>query len=130
MDKNKIFSETLFFIPEMKAEVKTGERGICETLGISSFAIITGHNPKSIKRNSLYNWIADLTLYLYLYLSGYSPKKSEGRSADGGHREKSWFVADISIDRAREIGGLWGQDSIFWGQTGRAAEIVWCPPSA
>lgn len=94
---------------------------------LGSWAFLTAYNPNSTPTPENINLEAQARLAEQLTQAGHRYLRGYGTSESGDWPpEASFFVEDISLDDAVELGREYCQSAILWGRRGAAAELVWC----
>ncbi len=90
-----------------------------------AFAIITAHNPHSQPLTKEENSIRHLELQAFLQDRQFEIEISTGESPDGSWSEEGFLIFDITLSEALEIGTIFEQHAILYGQDNRVA-LAWC----
>jgi len=91
---------------------------------VEPLAIVTAYNPGHARPGEVDNRAANERLAATLARAGWDFHPALGRSADGRHREPSFAVAGIDVDRALAIARRFGQAAIlYWN--GSEARLAW-----
>ena len=123
------------FLPGGGCELRAGVvsetlRCWLETAGVTSFAILTAHNPGSKLSDSDENTQRQAQLECELLELGYEPYAGENVAADERWpAEESCFVPGISVADATALGGRYGQNAIICGGADGVPELVWLETS-
>lgn len=92
----------------------------------NSWALITAHNPFSQLLAADENKRRNQSLSLALEQRKFSALAGLGRDADGHWPpEASYFVLGISQEEAMEVGRLFCQNALLYGEQQQAPELVW-----
>jgi len=114
------------FVIRLGRENRELEAHLAEN-SLGSWAFLTAYNPNSTPTPENVNLEAQdrlaerLTHVGHRYLHGYGTSESGDWPP-----EASFFVEDISLDAAIELGREFCQSAILWGRCVGAAELVWC----
>lgn len=93
--------------------------------GRRKFAIITAHNPKSVRLHEQENQKRHVQLEQNLKELGLEYALSAGESPDGTWVEEGFTVFDLGFEAALELGRKYGQHAILWGE-GEKVCLAWC----
>jgi hypothetical protein len=89
------------------------------------FAIITAHNPHSQPLSKEENHKRHVKLQNLLQQKHFEIEESIGQSPDGTWQEEGFLIFDISLEEALELGQMFEQNAILYGQGNRVA-LAWC----
>ena len=90
------------------------------------FAIITAYATTGEQWEDIKNHEADEQLKAYLQVRFSCVKRITGYSPATGHSEPGWLV-NCSFDEGCDIGLLFKQDAIYWGEDGNLF-VSYCGP--
>ena len=90
-----------------------------------AFAIVTAHNPRSEKLPDEENERRHKELERVLLERRATFGPSMGESPDGAWREEGVVVYDVSFEGALELGRMFEQHAVLYGEGERVA-LVWC----
>lgn len=114
------------FVIRLGRENRELEAHLAEN-SLGSWAFLTAYNPNSTPTPEYVNLEAQDRLAERLTHAGHRYLRGYGTSESGDWPpEASFFVEDISLDAAIELGREFCQSAILWGRCGGAAELVWC----
>ncbi len=128
-------------MPEAQAFAEAYELAIYKTRGVSftlsiektnavlfdghSYAVITAHNPANEPLSKEDNEKRHQALEQLLQQHNLNFKPSVGQSPDGSWSEEGFVVFDIALEQALDIGRMFEQHAILYGQGNRVA-LAWC----
>src|SRR5574343_908262 len=119
------------FLPGGVIELRIGEvsetlRCWLETSGARCFAIVTAHNPGSIKRDDADNAEWQAKLECDLLEGNYEPYAGENVPDDADWpAEESCFVPDLSVEDACALALDYGQNAVVSGAADGVPHLVW-----
>jgi len=114
------------FVIRLGRENRELEAHLAEN-SLGSWAFLTAYNPNSTPTPENVNLEAQVRLAERLTHAGHRYLRGYGTSESGDWPpEASFFVEDISLDAAIELGREFCQSAILWGRCVGAAELVWC----
>ena len=90
-----------------------------------AFAVVTAHNPRSEKLSDEENERRHKELERVLLERNAAFGPSAGESPGGEWREEGVVVYDVSLEGALELGRMFEQHAVLYGQGERVA-LVWC----
>lgn len=100
-----------------------------ESVGASSWAIVTACNPGSVALGEEENRRRTAELARRLADAGWSTRPAAGLDPDGRWPdEPGYFVEDAPAGGVRALAGELGQAAIVTGRRGGPAELVWIVP--
>jgi hypothetical protein len=123
------------FLPGGSCELRAGVasetlRCWLETAGVTTFSILTAHNPGSRLTDPDENTQRQAQLECDLLELGYEPYAGENVATDEDWpAEESCFVPGISVAEAMALGGRYGQNAIVCGGADGLPELVWLETS-
>ncbi len=115
--------EIIFRIGENNSEIND----LLKQEEARSFAFITAHNPFSKQLSNIENITRQEQLIKLLqnerldYLIGFSTNEEKT-----WEQEESLFIFDITKEKALEIGKLFEQNAILFGETEKEIKLIWC----
>lgn len=119
------------FLPEGLLELQVDR--VCEALAewlaarqLTSFALITAHNPAGAQLAAEKNAEQQAALECDLLEGNYEPYSAEHVAVAGDWPvEESCFVPDITREDALALAEDYGQDAIVWGQADGIPRLAW-----
>ncbi|GAA5225454.1 DUF3293 domain-containing protein [Membranihabitans marinus] len=98
----------------------------CRMKNITCWAIITAFNPYSQALTKQENQDLNIRLKNLLMESGYSYNHASGIPNQGDwEAEPSFFIHNIPLEKAQEMGRLFKQNAIVYGQLEDSIKLIW-----
>lgn len=91
---------------------------------VEPLAFVTAYNPGHARPGEADNRAANERLAATLVRAGLNFHPALGRSADGRHREPSFAITGIGVERALEIARRFGQAAVLYWD-GSVARLAW-----
>jgi hypothetical protein len=89
------------------------------------FFLITAANPRSEPFTDDANDARNLEMRGVLEAGNWSFETSLGRSPSGDWREHGFLIWDAPLEAVLELGRMFGQNAVVYGENGRIA-LAWC----
>lgn len=97
-----------------------------ETAGVSAFAVLTAHNPGSVKYSLEANSERQSAMEVVLLEKHYEPYAGENLADDASWPvEESCFVTDMALSDAKALAAKFGQNAIVYGEADGIPRLVW-----
>jgi hypothetical protein len=98
----------------------------CERSNIKSWAFITAYNPFSKELTKNENILLNSQLKETIIKNGYNFNYGSGvPNNENWDSEESFFIQNITLDKAKEIGVAFKQNAIVFGQINSLQELIW-----
>lgn len=131
-DLIKAYTETDYHILPFELIVKIGERNNRLEIEMKkqswkNFVIMTAWNPRSVRTEHEENLTQNLKLLKDLIEEDFIVHPALGKSKEYYWTpEESWCIFNIPKKRAINLGIKYNQNAIVYGETYKAAELVYC----
>ena len=97
-----------------------------ETAGIERFAILTAHNPGSLRCDEATNLARQAQLECELLEAGYEPYVGQNiADGEGWPAEETCFVPGMDAAQAQALARKYGQNAIVCGAADGLPRLVW-----
>lgn len=122
-----IVSETVTHIVKINA-INPEFNSWCKIQNITSWAFITAWNPLSKELTNAENTSLNTRLKEEIIVDGYGFDPGSGVPVDDNWEpEDSFFIHNITLERARELGSRFRQNAIVFGEADGLPRLIWLP---
>jgi hypothetical protein len=100
---------------------------LLDSLGAREWAFISAANPRSEAISETENAARHGAFRALVEQRGFHVFEGEGiPDQPGWTAEPSLLILAVTLEEARELAAVFGQNAIVWGEMGAPARLVWC----